>query len=173
MLQFLLRGVGCLGLTALLWRAAQAYDPHYGPIGLVVSSIVWGLSFAPYLVEFFPTIKYWAEYGVSYRWHGRFYHFDGRQIRFYLIAEVIWVPLADVKLLMEPPIGERELRLLGHDCAIPLEQKESCLSEAGLLRLLNSRTEHRRASYKMVRFKRWLLQNALPNVKRHPQSRAN
>lgn len=163
----------CSGITVLSWKIASAFDSRYGAIGLVVASVVWGITFARYLVELIPTIKYWAERSVLLRWQGRFYTFDNRQIRFYIVDETIWIPVNDLRHVMQPALNERELRLLGDAYGKIPEHQESGVSEAGLLRLLASRTEHRRASNKMIMFRNWLLQNALPNVRRLPESAAN
>lgn len=170
---FLFKLAFCSGLTVLAWNIASAFDTRYAAIGLVVASVAWGVTFARYLIEIFPIIKYWAERSVFHRWQGRFYMFESRQIRFYVVDDVIWIPLKDLNKLIEPGWSERELRLLG-DAHGPIpEQTEIGLSEAGLLQLLASRTGHRRASSKMIRFRNWLLQNALPNVRRLPESAAN
>ena len=170
---FFLKLTLCSGLTFLAWKIALTFGPRYGPIGLLVVSVVWGITFARYVIETFSAIKYWAKHSVAMRWGGKFYMFEEQQIRFYIIDDAIWIPLNDVQQFMEPAFNERELRLLGDAHRQIPEHVELGLSEEGLLHLLASRTEHRRASAKMIRFRNWLVQNALPNVRRLPQSAAN
>lgn len=173
MLMFLLKLVLCSGLTFLAWKAALIFDPRFGPLGLLAVSVVWGLTFARYVIDAFSGIKYWAKHSVSMRWSGKFYMFEERQIRFYIVDDLIWIPLRDLQPLMEPVLNERELRLLGDACAQIPQLDELGLSEEGLLHVLRSRTEHRRASSKMIRLRNWLQKNALPNVRRFPESASN
>ena len=170
---FFLKLLLCTGLTFLAWKIALAFGPSFGPIGLLAVSVVWGITFARYVIETFSAIKYWARHSVAMRWGGKFYMFEERQIRFFVIDDAIWIPLKDLQQLMEPAFNERELRLLGAAHGPIPEHTEIGLSEEGLLHLLQSRTEHRRASSKMIRFRNWLLQNALPNVRRLPASAVN
>jgi hypothetical protein len=173
MWNFLFKLVFCAGISTLAWKIATVFGPLYGPIGLLITAPAWGVSFARHLIEIFPSIKYWAEYAVSYRWHGRYYTFENRQIRFYLIDESIWIPVKDLLPIMEPELSERELRLLGEAHGTIPQHNETGVAELGLLRLIASRTEHRRPNSKMIRFRNWLQQNALPNVRRLPESAAN
>ena len=170
---FLIKLALCSGLTLLAWKAAQFFDPRYGPIGLLAVSVFWGMTFARYVIETFSSIKYWARHSVSMRWGGKFYMFEERQIRFYIVDDLIWIPLRDLQPLMEPAFNERELRLLGDAYAQIPHHDELGLSEEGLLHVLLSRTEHRRASSRMIRFRNWLQKNALPNVRRFPGSASN
>jgi hypothetical protein len=170
---FLFKLLLCSGLTFLAWKIAQAFGPQYGPIGLLAVSVFWGMTFARYVIEGFSAIKYWARHSVAMRWGGKFYMFEERQIRFFVIDDAIWIPIKDLHQLMEPAFNERELRLLGAAHGQIPEHGEIGLSEEGLLRLLQNRTEHRRASSKMIRFRNWLLQHALPNVRRFPESAVN
>ena len=170
---FLLKLTLCFGLTFLAWKVARFFDPRFGPLGLLAVSVVWGLTFARYVIEAFSSIKYWARHSVAMRWGGKFYMFEERQIRFYMVDDLIWIPLRDLQALMEPAFNERELHLLGDAYGQIPDHTEQGLTEEGLLRLLLSRTEHRRASSKMIRFRNWLQKNALPNVRRFPESASN
>ena len=170
---FLIKLAFCTGLTFLAWKVAIIFDPRYGPIGLLAVSVLWGITFARYVIETFSSIKYWARHSVAMRWGGKFYMFEERQIRFYIVDDLIWIPLRDLQSLMEPAFNERELRLLGEAHGQIPYHAEQGLTEEGLLHLLLSRTEHRRASSKMIRFRNWLQKNALPNVRRFPESASN
>ena len=166
MVTFLLKLVLCLGLTFLAWK-------WLGPYGLAFVSVVWGVTFARYIIVAFSITKYWAKHSVSMPWSGKFYMFEERQIRFYIVDDLIWIPLRDLQPIMEPAFNERELRLLGDAHGQIPHHDELGLSEEGLLHVLLSRTEHRRASSKMIRFRNWLQKNALANVRRFPGSASN
>lgn len=153
--------------------AADYFVPGKGAIGIAFTSYFWGRLFARDFINLFSWIKYQAKKSAVFQWHGSYYNFDGQQIRFFLIENTVWIPLRDVRQLLEPEFSERELRLLGDAYGVIPEQKMNGVTEDGLLQLLKSRTESRHTSYKMVRFKKWLLTNALPNVKRLPQSAIN
>lgn len=170
---FIVKLLLCSGLTFLAWKIALLFDPRYGPIGLAAVSVFWGITFARYIIETFSAIKYWGRHSAAMQWSGKFYMFEERQIRFFVIDDAIWIPLRDLQQLMEPAFNERELRLLGAAHGKIPEHDEMGVSEEGLLHLLRSRTGHRRASSKMIRFRNWLQQNALPNVRRLPESAVN
>ncbi|MFZ6799501.1 hypothetical protein [Undibacterium sp. Di24W] len=155
------------------YAAVEWFLPGMGGIGIVFTSNFWGRLFARDLINFFSWIKYQAKKSAVFHWHGSYYSFDGRQIRFFLIEGTVWIPLRDLQRLLEPDVSERELRLLGAAYAVIPDQKMKGVTEDGLLQLLRSRTESRHTSYKMVRLKKWLLTNALPNVKRLPKSAIN
>ncbi|MES2933579.1 MAG: hypothetical protein V4805_08845 [Pseudomonadota bacterium] len=172
---FILKLVFCSFLTFVAWKITSTFGSQLAPLSLVAMSVIWGIMFARYIVEIIPSVKYFAEKAATQKWQGKYYVFENCHIRFYLIDQTIWIPLRDLKQLMQPAFNERELRLLGeaHGPIPDPEHDEPGLSEEGLLRLLSNRTEHRRASEQMIRFRNWLLQNALPNVRRLPQSAAN
>jgi len=140
------------------------------PMTIVFSATVWFVSFAKYLVEFLPSIKHKAERDAMEVWNGRYYAFDNRQVRLFLVDGVIWVPTADVAALLDPPPDERELRYLGADHGPIPGQKLKGYTEAGLLRLLTTRSSSRRATHDTIRFKHWLEKEAFPNLRRLPAS---
>jgi hypothetical protein len=101
---------------------------------------------------------------------GSRYVFDNRSLRFYLVNDTAWVAADDIAPILQPPPDGRELRFLGSEYAeIPLQDIMG-ISEAGLLRLLTTRTSHRRVTRDMVRLKAWLEKETLPNLKRLPSS---
>lgn len=155
------------------YRAVEYFLPGKGGIGIAVTSYFWGRLFARDFINLFSWIKYQAKKSAVLQWHGSYYSFDGQQIRFFMIDDTVWIPLRDLQHVLQPELGERELRLLGEDYGVIPEQKMNGVTEDGLLRLLRLRTESRHTSYKMVRLKKWLLTHALPNVKRLPKSAIN
>ena len=162
-----------LALASAAYWLCEQFKRGSGPIGIVFTAGVWARLFSRDFLEFILAIKYWGERSAVFKWHGSYYSFDGRQIRFFLVDAIVWVPLADIKPLMEPELGERELRLLGAGHALIPGEKIIGLSEPALLQLLKIRTESRHASYKMIRLKRWLISSALVNIKRLPRSAIN
>jgi len=155
------------------YAAVEYFLPGMGGIGIAVTANFWGRLFARDFINLFSWIKYQAKKSAVFHWHGSYYSFDGRQIRFFLVEGTVWIPLRDLQRLLEPDVSERELRLLGAAYGLIPDQKIKGVTEEALLQLLKSRTESRHTSYKMVRLKKWLLTNALPNVKRLPKSAIN
>lgn len=170
MLKLIAKFLFCCLVSWALYRFAAAFDSRHAPIGLVFAAVLWGKLFAPDIVNFFSWLKRSGEAAALEKWHGKFYVFDGCQLRFYLIDEVIWVPCRDLQPLLRPAISERELRLLGGEHRRITGKNMPAVSAAGLLRLMNSRTAGRHARPQMIRFKRWLASEALPNLQRLPAS---
>jgi hypothetical protein len=139
----------------------------------MATSVFWGHLFPRDIMALFSFIKRSAEHAAVFHWHGSYYSFDGRQVRFFLVDDIIWIPLGDLDPIIEPEFGERELRILGDACTNIPGRNIPGVTEEGLMQLLKTRTESRHASYKMIRFKRWLLSSALHNVKRLPSSAVN
>jgi len=165
--------VGSFLLAYLGYAIVERLAPGKGGIGIALTSYFWGRLFARDIINLFSWIKYQAKKSAVFHWHGSYYSFDGQQIRFFLDEHTVWIPLRDVQHVLEPELSERELRLLGAGYGLIPEQKMVGVTEEGLLQLLRSRTESRHSSYQMVRFKKWLLTQALPNVKRLPKSAVN
>ena len=162
-----------IALTYIYYVIAEKIKPGHGIIGVVISIGFWGRLYSREIIEFVLLFKYWGEKSALQQWHGKYYTFDGRQIRFYLVDEVVWVALRDLKKVLDPKLAQWEIDTLGNDYGKIDQSREMAVTEAGLMRLLESRTDDRRAKYPMIRFKRWLLNEALPNVKRMPRSAVN
>lgn len=169
-LRFIAKIIFSVGISVLAWNFFERLHPGYGPAGLLLVSMIWGRLFPREILNFLSFIKRSAYHSAVYHWHGKFYSFDGRQLRFYLIEQVVWVPLADIERVLEPKIAKHELQFLGEQYGkIPAHHLLG-VTEAGLMMLLRTRTEGGHTNYKMIRFKRWLLTQALENVKRLPKS---
>ncbi len=170
--KFILKLLGCALLTWLMYLLGQVFiaKTYALPLALAASSVFWGKLMARYVIEIIPAIKRKAERDVLEPLNGRYYAYDNLRIRLFLIEGVIWVPEQDLAPIIRPLPDSRELRLLGEDYAtIPL-QKFKGFTERGLLRMMTIRTNTRGASFAMLRFKRWLETEALPNLKRFPVS---
>lgn len=155
------------------YRLLEKIAPGMGVVGCLISFGFWGRLYSRELIEFVLLFKYWGEKSAVFDWHGKFYSFDGRQIRFYLEDGIVWIPIKDLKKVVEPVIATWELKSLANEYGKIPAAGITGITEAGLMQILESRTGDRRASYKMIRFKRWLLQDALVNVKRVPRSAIN
>jgi hypothetical protein len=174
MLPFLGRLLACICATGLIYVVLGVIirnaDQVRMPLTVVFSATVWFIAFARYLVDLLPSIKRKAERDALEVWNGRYYAFDNRQLRLYLVDGVIWVPAVDVAALLDPKPDARELRYLGADHGLIPGQKHTGYTEAGLLRLLTTRSATRRATHDTIRFKHWLEKEAFPNLRRLPAS---
>lgn len=140
------------------------------PFVMAATGPMWAWSLAPYLVEIVPALRRRAMHDALAPWNGRYYAYDNRQIRLYLIDDMIWVPARDVATLVQPPPDARELRILGADYGTIPGQQMHGYTDAGLLRLLTTRTSNRMAPHALMRFKNWLEKEAFPNLRRRPGS---
>jgi hypothetical protein len=140
------------------------------PFALVVTGLFWIRVLGPYVVEIIPAIRRRAMQDAWEPWQGRYYAFDNRQIRLFLIEDVIWVPARDVAALLTPQPQARELRILGADYGQIPGQKLYGYTEAGLLRVVATRTRTRVAAHELIRFGNWLQKEAFPNLRRLPAS---
>ena len=170
MLKFVLKLVLSVAVCAGAYHAIERLAPGFGGLGIVIPVFFLGHLFPRDILNFFSWMKYHARQSVTLRWHGRYYSFDGQQLRFFLIDEVVWLALPDLEKILEPQISERELRLLGEEKTFLEDHQLPVISEAGMLQLLRTRTETRHATQKMIRFKKWLKSSGFDNVKRLPKS---
>ncbi len=169
-LRFLSKVIFSVGISYLAWHGFERMRSGYGPIGLLLVSMIWGRLFPREIISLFSFIKREAYSSALMHWHGKYYSFDGRQIRFYLIARTVWIPITDIERIVEPKLEKHEIEALGFQYGKIPEQRAMGVTEGGLLQLLRPRTEGGHTNYKMIRFKRWLLASALVNVKRLPKS---
>lgn len=169
-LRFFAKIIFSVGISYLGWKIFEKIGSGYGPIGLMLTSMIWVRLFPRDILNLFSFVKNQAQHAAVFRWHGKYYSFDGRQIRFYLIENIVWIPFADIERIVEPKIVKHELTLLAQQYGKIPEHSMQGVTEEGLMRLLKTRTEGGHTNYKMIRFKRWLLTSALENVKRLPKS---
>lgn len=140
------------------------------PFVIVFASPVWVYAFSPYLVDVLPSIRRKARRDALEPWNGRYYAYENHQVRLHLVDGVIWVPVDDLRLILDPLPDARELGYLAGEHALIPGQTYKGYTEAGLLRLLTTRTGTRRATHDMIRFKHWLETEAFPNLRRLPSS---
>lgn len=164
----------CAAISAAVYWGSGKVDELVGvrlPFMIVTSVLFWGKTLAPSVVELLPALRRKAIADAWEPWNGRYYAFDNRQIRLYLIDGTIWVPARDVLTMVLPPPESRELRILGADYGpIPGQAKLQGYTEAGLLRLLATRSSARMPAHDLLRFKTWLENEAFPNIRRLPAS---
>jgi len=172
MLSILGRCAACSLGTALIYAiTSRIFDAFaVAPLTIVFASPMWMIAFARYLVELMPAFHRKAKRDALEVWNGRYYAYGMHQLRLFLIDEVIWIPAADLAAILAPPPDQRELRYLGAEQGTIPGQKMLGFTEAGLLRLLATRTGTRRATHDMIRFKHWLEKETLPNLRRLPSS---
>jgi hypothetical protein len=158
---------------AAIYVAYRYFDIFIGKMGMyliLLSGQLIGWISARLIVKTFSAVHESAHYAAYADLGGTHYAFDNHSLRFYQINDTAWVVADDVIPFLQPPPDARELRFLGQDYAeIPM-QGIMGISEAGLMRLLTTRTSHRRATRDMIRFKAWLEKDTLPNLKRMPSS---
>lgn len=158
---------------AAIYIAARYFDVFVGKTGMYVillSGQLVGWISARIIVGLFSAVHESAHYAAYADLSGTHYAFDNHSLRFYEVDGATWIAADDVISILQPPPDARELRFLGDDHAEIPQQGIKGFSEAGLLRLLGTRTAHRRATRDMVRLKAWLEEEALPNLKRLPSS---
>jgi hypothetical protein len=173
-LQLILRLAACAAATAAIYGVLgiliKDASPVRAPLTMVFAAPVWVISFAKYLLALLPAIGRKAKTDALERWNGRYYAYGNLQLRLFLIDDVIWIPASDVGAILVPRPDARELRFLGAEYAPIPGQKQQGYTEAGLLRLLATRTGTRRATHEMIRFKQWLEKETFPNLRRLPAS---
>lgn len=134
---------------------------------ILLATILLHKPLGRWLVELIPALRRHVDRTVYGRWQGKYFTFDGKQVRFHLAGDgVVWIVEKDLQRLLRPAASHEELRRLGASRARLDESGLYALSEDAALRLLALRTNHRRALPEMIRLKRWLETDALPNVRR-------
>jgi|GEM_PF-6343082 len=164
---------------ALILTLAAAYlyfrylDAKLGWLGyglILLASQLIGRVSSRLIVESFCVVHEAAHYAAYADLSGKHYAFDNHSLRFYLVDGATWISVDDLIPILQPPPESRELRLLGDAYADIPGQGIKGISEAGLMRLVTLRTTHRRVTRDAVRFKAYLEDEALPNLKRLPSS---
>ncbi|HEY0063114.1 MAG TPA: hypothetical protein VGC21_13410 [Telluria sp.] len=173
MLSFIGRVLACCLATWLIHRMLGRVfsDPAAQlPLTIVLSSVVWSISLAKFVVPALSAFKNQAKHDALAPLSGSYYAFDNRRVRLYLVDQVIWVAADDVAAIVVPAPDARDTRLLGVEHGPIPGQKLLGYTEAGLLRLMTTRNASRTASHDMIRFKHWLETESFPNLRRVPAS---
>jgi hypothetical protein len=154
----------------LIFVACTRYVIEWLPIGMLVWGVFGARHFSRDIIDIVPAIAHAARRAVFQRWNGRYYTFNGSQVRFCLVDDTVWIVEEDVRKIITPAVSGREQRLLGADYAKLAATPLRAYSERGLLRLLDSRLKQRACGTDMKKFYLWLQTEAIPNVKRLPTS---
>lgn len=170
MIRLLLRIAGFGLLGAFIYNSLKNVSPET----MRIAMLFWGAAgvkyFARDIIEIFTVISRAGRRSAHEKWHGRYYTYDGAQIRLCLVKEKVWIVEADVRAILSPCASEREQRLLGPEYAMIDGTALMGYSEAGLLRLMEVRLMRRGGEAAMKKFRHWLEAEAIPNVKRFPAS---
>ncbi len=164
------------GLFYLAYRLYGATPPEskkYVLVALLLCAPLWARSVTPFVFAIFPAINRKARHDAHAAWNGRYYAFEGRQLRFVMLDAVIWVAADDLDALLLPPPDGRERRILGADYATMPGYRLKGYSENGIRRVLAARTTARTSKPQMIKLRHWLEHEALPNLRRLPGSAAN
>jgi hypothetical protein len=85
----------CAAASAVVYWGSGKIDELAAmqlPFTIVTTGTLWIKVLSPYLLELPLAIRRKAISDACEPWNGRYYAFDNRQIRLYLIDGVIWVP---------------------------------------------------------------------------------
>ena len=101
---------------------------------------------------------------------GKFYSFEGRQVRFFVVDETIWIAERDLTGILDKAVTERERRQLGDNYGVIPGRRLRGFTEDGITRLMSARIASRHVTRQTLRFHHWLQKEAFPNVRRLPSS---
>jgi hypothetical protein len=150
--------------------ALRKYFVEAVPVAVLFRGAAGAKHFSQDLVNVIPAIKRAGERAPLKKWGGRYYAFDGSQIRLCLIDGTVWIVEADVRKFIVPPVTASEKRrLVAHHAIIPAIRQFG-YTELGPLRLLTVRLQRRGGERELIKFLSWLRAEAIPNVKRLPTS---
>lgn len=136
------------------------------PLAIVGGAMLLQREIGTLLVNVLPWIHYRARRSVLLPWHGRYFSYDNRHVRFYQADGQIWVAVEDVLPFLVPAVEARELRALGADYGPIPGEGLAGLTEAGITQLVTRRSQHHRADPRLIHFRNWLLRETLPNIHR-------
>jgi len=153
--------------VAVHW--AQGAGPGAVPLVVVVFGAAAARYFARDLVDLVPALARLARRRALEPWNGRYYAFDGHQVRLYLVDGTVWIAAGDLKDILVPPPTGLELRQMPEGARVPGTNVDG-YTEAALLRLLALRNANRGGRRELLRFAHWLQNEAAPNLRRLPSS---
>ncbi len=160
-----------LGIGALIYAFYRGQFHEALPRIVVMMWAAGGARyFASDIIDIIPAIRRAARRHVHEKWNGRYYTYDGRQVRLCLVDGAVWIVEADVRAILSPAVTLREQRLMGGAFAPIPGTGLRGYSEQGLLRLIDVRLIRRGGEADMKKFLAWLQREALPNIKRFPTS---
>jgi hypothetical protein len=137
-----------LALCALVsglfvWIGQQVHARAGGWIGFVLSIPLYGVALAKPLMEIFEEGFTWLARQPMRRWEGRYYEFNGVQIRVYEHDEKLWFVAKDVLLATNlPAIPESFLATHSEGCRVLEGMSLPCLDLDTVEKLLARSREH-------------------------------
>jgi hypothetical protein len=144
LLTIALRLAACFAVSYLAYR-------EVGPTTMMLTLPLWGAALARPIIEGVPALLRWAGHLHLQAWEGRYYEFDGRQVRVVTIRDTLWFAEPDVVAILGWA-PETLRRKLGRNEYGPLgEGRLMGFPEQALGRLLDGD-----ASPQALRFRLWM-----------------
>jgi hypothetical protein len=160
-------------LAAVLLVAFQYLkQPHiaYAVVLVVACAPLMAWLCAPMLLDMASGLIGLSKRSAYGALQGKYYSFDERRIRFFVVNETIWVAESDLVRILVPAVTERERRQLGQEYGVVPGKRFRGFTEDGIKRLLTTRLGDRHATRQILRLNQWLQSDAFPNVRRLPSS---
>lgn len=139
-------------------------NAYFGNFLMSVPLIAWVL--ARWILMGASRFKEHAEEAAIGDWNGRYYAFDGRQVRLHWDAATIWVDVEDLMRVVgrqadQATLGRIRLRIGEADCRVPVGLDRLCFTDRGAVAYLEGLSDM--AAQKV---NRWLTREVLPNIVR-------
>ena len=123
---------------------------------------------ARWLVMGIGFLKRDAEERALKAWHGRYYAFDGQQVRIHWDDDAIWVEARDIfKAIKRKPDSTSLRRIqqrLGAELTTPTQIGVPCFSPAGAIQYLAAMSDR-----DAIQCRLWLERDVFPNIRRSRQ----
>lgn len=93
LLNIILRLSACFTVSYLAYR-------QVGPTTMMLTLPLWGAALARPIIEGLPAMLRWAAHLHLRAWEGRYYEFDGQQVRVVSIRDTLWFAEQDVVVIL-------------------------------------------------------------------------
>ncbi len=124
---------------------------------IVASSTIWAFALARPLVEIVPAAYHALRWLVWRKEEGRWYAYEGRQLRVFTVDGAPWIAVRDIAAAMAwENLEERCRRLPPEQCQLVADKDLLCLSETGIQALFAKRTNP-----EDLKFGIWIERNVL------------
>jgi hypothetical protein len=116
----------------------------------------------PGVLGFFPALVRFSRAMSLEKWQGRYYEFEGRQVRVEEVDGAIWIALKDVRKAARLSVHHVEIaRFNPDDCLILPESRTVGVNETALLAWLSALRGRQVAAFRL-----WLERDVLPPIHR-------
>ncbi len=159
-------------VLAIAFHYLKQLDTTYGLVVVLACAPLMAWLWAPVFMDLASRGIGFAKSLAYGSLQGKHYSFDGRRVRFFLANETIWVAESDLAGILVQGVTDRERRQLREAYGVIPGKRLKGFTEVGIKGLLAARLRDRHASRELLRFNRWLHEEALPNVRRLPGSAA-